>query len=56
MKGSVLDYDPLNVYFWLFAGMLVKLPQLEAAGVQPLTSVSNLSASAATLGIPKRSN
>ena len=35
MKGSVLDYDPLNIYFWLFAGMLMKLPQLEEAGYNP---------------------
>jgi hypothetical protein len=24
-----LDIDPLNVYFWLFAGILMKLPHLE---------------------------
>lgn len=29
-KGTVLDYDPLNVYFWLFAGILMKLPELGA--------------------------
>lgn len=29
-KGSFLDIDPLNVYFWLFAGVLMKLPQLQA--------------------------
>ena len=29
-KGTVLDYDPLNVCFWLFAGILMKLPELEA--------------------------
>jgi len=28
-KGAFLDYDPLNVYFWLFAGILMKLPRLE---------------------------
>ena len=28
-KGTVVDYDPLNVYFWLFAGILMKLPRLE---------------------------
>ncbi|MBI4445898.1 MAG: O-antigen ligase family protein [Acidobacteria bacterium] len=28
-KGSYLDYDPLNVYFWLFAGFLMKLQGLE---------------------------
>ena len=29
VKGQYLDLDPLNVYFWLFAGMLFKLPALE---------------------------
>lgn len=28
-KGAVLDYDPINVFFWLFAGVLFKLPTLE---------------------------
>lgn len=28
-KGAVLDYDPMNVFFWLFAGVLFKLPTLE---------------------------
>jgi hypothetical protein len=27
-KGSFIDYDPLNVYFWIFAGILMKLPTL----------------------------
>jgi hypothetical protein len=30
-KGSYLDLDPLNVYFWLFAGILLRLPALEPA-------------------------
>jgi hypothetical protein len=30
VKGAFLDYDPLNVYFWLFAGILMKLPKLDA--------------------------
>ncbi|MBI4446456.1 MAG: hypothetical protein HY645_11175 [Acidobacteria bacterium] len=30
VKGAYLDYDPLNVYFWLFAGMLMKLPALSS--------------------------
>jgi hypothetical protein len=29
VKGQYLDLDPLNVYFWLFAGLLFKLPALE---------------------------
>jgi hypothetical protein len=31
IKGSFLDYDPLNVYFWFFAGLLMKLPSLDLA-------------------------
>jgi O-antigen ligase len=27
-KGPVLDLDPINVYFWLFAGLLFRLPTL----------------------------
>jgi hypothetical protein len=29
LKGALLDYDALNVYFWLYAGMLMKLPMLQ---------------------------
>jgi hypothetical protein len=29
VKGSPIDYDPLNVYFWLFLGMLLNLPRLQ---------------------------
>jgi hypothetical protein len=32
-KGAVLDFDPLNVFFWLFAGILLKLPALEKGSV-----------------------
>ncbi|NDQ56957.1 MAG: hypothetical protein GZ088_07780 [Acidipila sp.] len=28
-KGSFIDLDPLNVYFWMFAGLLAKLPSLD---------------------------
>lgn len=28
-KGQYLDFDPLNVYFWLFAGLAFKVPALE---------------------------
>jgi hypothetical protein len=28
LKGWQIDADPVNVYFWLFAGMLFKLPRL----------------------------
>jgi O-antigen ligase len=27
-KGVEIDLDPINVYFWLFAGLLLKLPTL----------------------------
>jgi hypothetical protein len=30
-KGQYLDIDPANVYFWLFAGVLARLPYLERA-------------------------
>lgn len=30
LKGWSMDVDPINVYFWLFAGILCKLPYLEA--------------------------
>lgn len=29
-KGAYIDIDPINVYFWLFAGMLARLPALDA--------------------------
>jgi O-antigen ligase len=29
IKGQYLDLDPLNVYFWLFAGLMLRLPRLE---------------------------
>jgi hypothetical protein len=38
-KGSYLDLDPINVYFWLFAGMLSRIPSLdgfELSSVFPL--------------------
>ena len=28
-KGWQIDYDPLNVYIWIFAGLLFKLPMLD---------------------------
>ncbi len=33
-KGWSLDTDPINVYFWVFAGMLFKLPYLVPARVR----------------------
>jgi len=29
LKGWQIDLDPINVYYWLFAGLLLKLPVLE---------------------------
>lgn len=29
VKGQYVDLDPMNIYFWLFAGILAKLPELE---------------------------
>lgn len=29
-KGMYIDVDPLNVYFWLFAGILARIPTLES--------------------------
>jgi O-antigen ligase len=33
-KGWLLDLDPINVYFWLFAGLLFKLNCLHAGQVE----------------------
>jgi O-antigen ligase len=30
-KAQYLDIDPMNVYFWLFLGLLLKLPELDIA-------------------------
>ena len=29
-KGWLIDLDPVNVYFWMFAGVLAKLPHLDS--------------------------
>jgi hypothetical protein len=34
LKGPVIDLDPVNVYFWLFAGVLLKVAMLER-GARP---------------------
>jgi hypothetical protein len=36
IKGWQLDSDPINVYYWLFAGMLCKLPALAPAVLRQL--------------------
>lgn len=30
-KGWLIDLDPVNVYYWVFCGLLVKLPMLQAS-------------------------
>jgi len=30
LKGWMVDQDPINVYFWLFTGILFRLPDLDA--------------------------
>ncbi len=32
-KGTNLDFDPTNVVFWLFIGMLLKLPRIDSARI-----------------------
>ena len=34
-KGWLIDLDPVNVYFWVFAGLLAKLPYLERSADVP---------------------
>src|SRR5262249_9592380 len=29
-KGWLVDLDPVNVYYWVFCGLLLKLPALQA--------------------------
>jgi hypothetical protein len=35
-KAQYMDFDPINVYFWLFAGILMKLPLLQEEAPQPV--------------------
>ena len=35
LKAQYFDLDPINVYFWLFAGMLMSLPRLERREEEP---------------------
>lgn len=37
-KGWLIDLDPVNIYFWVFAGALAKLPSLNPADSPPATS------------------
>lgn len=34
-KGWQIDLDPINVYFWIFSGILLKLPYLKTVSDQP---------------------
>lgn len=45
-KGWQIDYDPVNVYFWMFAGFLFKLPYLQGqrASQRPRPAVPPLGA------------
>ena len=45
-KGWQIDYDPLNIYFWIFVGILFKLNTLD--GTTPELSVSRKRRSATT--------
>ena len=35
IKAQYFDLDPINVYFWLFAGILMSLPRLERTPAPP---------------------
>ena len=37
VKAQYMDFDPLNVYFWLLAGMIARLPALDD-GDEPATA------------------
>jgi len=38
-KGWLVDLDPVNVYFWVFAGVLAKLPYLERSASKPVQNL-----------------
>ncbi|MGA8805558.1 MAG: hypothetical protein WB866_12795, partial [Solirubrobacterales bacterium] len=35
VKAQYLDFDPLNLYFWLFTGILFKIAVLDRAEAAP---------------------
>ena len=35
VKAQYLDFDPLNLYFWLFTGILFKLAVLDREDAAP---------------------
>lgn len=41
LKGWQLDLDPINAYFWLFAGLLFRLPDLAARETTPSRSAGS---------------
>lgn len=45
-KGWILDLDPMNVYFWVFVGIMVKLPYIDYGG-SAVTDADTLRALAA---------
>lgn len=42
-KGWLVDLDPVNVYYWVFCGLLLKLPTLQAAALEHRQPTSDLS-------------
>lgn len=50
-KGWQVDYDPINVYFWIFAGILFKLTALDAT--PPLSTAAASKQRPATAAIPR---
>jgi hypothetical protein len=41
-KGWLVDLDPVNVYYWIFCGLLLKLPALQAAVLKAGQPTSDL--------------
>jgi len=41
LKGWQIDIDPVNVYFWLYAGILLKLPGLATAPAYQATTAGS---------------
>jgi hypothetical protein len=41
LKGWQIDIDPVNVYFWLYAGILLKLPRLAPAAAHEATTAES---------------
>jgi hypothetical protein len=41
-KGWLLDLDPVNVYYWVFCGLLLKLPILQETSIKELQARNTL--------------